>query len=203
MRLHPHALHTLARTGLVLCAAGAGAALAGTQSFTTPGAYLWPVPPGVTQVNVVVTGGGGGGGQSAGGPGGQVTVNAIPVTQGSSLSVFVGGGGSGTPLPAGGSAGGGGASFIATGVGGVIGGGGGGGGWGGIGATCVPAANGGTAGSAITSTAGGKGGDGSVAITWADPAGGGTQTVPTLSQWALVALASALGLATALMRRRR
>jgi len=70
---------------------------AGQQAYTTPGAYTWVAPAGVTSVSVVAVGGGGGGNTSssvAGSGGGLGWRNNISVTPGASYTVTVGAGGS-------------------------------------------------------------------------------------------------------------
>jgi hypothetical protein len=72
---------------------------AGSQSYTSPGTYSWVAPSGVTSVSAVVVGAGGGaggcGGYAAGG-GALAYTNNISVSPGSSYSVVVGAGGTGT-----------------------------------------------------------------------------------------------------------
>jgi hypothetical protein len=65
--------------------------------FTTVGTSSWTVPAGVTSVEYLVVGGGGGGGyqQGGGGGGGGLLTGNLSVTQGSSISVTVGAGGTG------------------------------------------------------------------------------------------------------------
>jgi hypothetical protein len=113
-------------------------------------------------MNIVVTGAGGGGGSAGtGGRGGQLTVNAYPVTPGQSLKMFVGGGGGGNAA-----GGGGGSSQVAAGTSAqIIAGGGGGGGSGNNGN-----ANGGSAGSV-----GGLTGAGGMGTGWLgdEPGSGG------------------------------
>ncbi len=97
-----------------------------TQAFTTPGTVTFPVPAGVTSVDLVVTGAHGGNGatgSNAGNSGGVVTVTGVPVTPCTTLAILVGGHGTdGITTTAGtGETGGGGG-------GGFFGGGGGGGG---------------------------------------------------------------------------
>ncbi len=71
----------------------------GQVSWTSPGTYSWTAPAGVTSICVVCVGGGAGGtGNSAvgGGGGGLGWINNKNVTPGSSYTVVVGAGGTGT-----------------------------------------------------------------------------------------------------------
>jgi uncharacterized protein YjdB len=118
-------------------------------NFTTPGAFTWTAPAGVTSIQVVATGGGGGGGAYAGGNGGQVTTRLVVVPN-TNYSLFVGGGGQGGQT----SGGGGGSSNFAVGTPDqIVAGGGGGGGYG-----LQAAADGGDGGGAGTG-AGAAGGN--------------------------------------------
>lgn len=77
------------------------------NSITQTGSCTWRVPNGVSAADVLVVGGGGGGaggysagfddGGGAGGGGGAFFADAYPLTPGNSISVTVGGGGSGGP----------------------------------------------------------------------------------------------------------
>ena len=159
-------------------------------NFTTPGAFTWTVPTGVTSIQVVATGGGGGGGSSTGGNGGTVTAT-LTVVPNTTYNLFVAGGGSfdgstgagggssnfglGTPLQiiAGGGGGGGldfqgtggdgGGAGTAAGTNGVgsSGGGGGNGGIGGVGGTGAFLV--GATGGSGNGGAGGAGGQGAIA----------------------------------------
>jgi hypothetical protein len=72
--------------------------------WKTAGTYSWRVPPGVTNITVLVVGGGGGGGNgigasnnpAQGGKSGKVNTRVLSVTPGQSIQVVVGAGGSGT-----------------------------------------------------------------------------------------------------------
>jgi len=70
----------------------------GQQAYTTAGTYSWVAPTGVTSVSVVAVGGGAGGngGTTAGGGGGLGYKNNYTVTPGSSYTVVVGAGTSGS-----------------------------------------------------------------------------------------------------------
>ncbi len=76
-------------------------------TFTTPGATLYTVPAGVSQLELDVVGGGGGGGASdlggggGGGGSGGVGMFFIPVRSGDVCSLTVGVGGPGATLPPG------------------------------------------------------------------------------------------------------
>lgn len=64
-------------------------------TFCNPGVYSWTVPTGVSSISAVAVSGGNAGTSTLGGPGGTLVYqNNIPVTQGSTLYVIVGAGGS-------------------------------------------------------------------------------------------------------------
>ena len=82
-------------------------------TFSTPGAWSWTPPPGVTQVRLHLQGAGGGGGATSsaggaggGGGGGSYGRVVVPVTPGVAISGNVGAGGAGGTGFAGGSTGG-------------------------------------------------------------------------------------------------
>lgn len=68
---------------------------AGSCNFTSPGAATCVMPAGVTSVSVVGTGGGGSSGGANGGNGasGGIVAGVLSGVGGTSLSLFVGGGG--------------------------------------------------------------------------------------------------------------
>ena len=130
-----------------------------STSFTSPGAYTFTVPAGVTSIQIVATGGGGAGGagiENIGGNGGNggVVTATLNVTANETLNLEVGGGGGldGTFSAGGGSSN---ASDSANDL--IIAGGGGGGG-----GTAIPPMNG----------AGGTGGNGAGAGSPAGTSGG-------------------------------
>lgn len=110
-------------------------------SYTTPGTYSWPVPSGVTKIEVEVWGGGGGASGGIGGAagGGGYAEGSYTVTPGTTYSVVVGAGGGAVMYSVGGPAGGdGGSSSLGISTGTIISatggaGGAGGGGVGGVG----------------------------------------------------------------------
>lgn len=90
-------------------AAGSGAysassntviSVAGSSLFTSVGLNSWTAPPGVSNVSVVLVGAGGGGQDNGGGGAGGTLVwaNNISVTPGTLYNVYVGAGGSPSPL---------------------------------------------------------------------------------------------------------
>lgn len=79
---------------------GSGSVCPAGFSATVPGAYLWTVPDGVSSISAMAVGGGAAGVAPAGaskgaggGGGGTGWRNSIPVTPGSQIRVFIGGGG--------------------------------------------------------------------------------------------------------------
>jgi hypothetical protein len=152
-------------------------------SYSSPGAYTWVVPTGVTSLSVVAIGGGGGGGNgfgfnSSGGNAAQVT-STLSVLPGDTVTIYVGGGGTinnGMEPHEGG--GGGGLSYVgdaATASFVVAGGGGGGGGGPSFGSND---ANGGDAGSPGGNGLLSTGGDAGTAGT-GGAAGSGSQNRAT------------------------
>lgn len=163
----------------------------GNTSFTSSGTFSWVAPTGVYAVSVVAVGGGGAGGTnylsqtpiSGGGGGGLGYYNNYTVTPGSSYTVVVGAGGSGSanPVTAGGQSyfvnactvrgsgggrgptGGGGGSYAGTG--------GGSGGTGGTGSGSSYSGGGGGAGGYAGN--GGTGGSNGAGLSGSGGAGGG------------------------------
>ena len=80
---------------------GTAADAVGQEEWTTAGTYSWTAPAGVTSISVVCVGGGAGGCGSlvGGGGGGLGYKNNITVSPGSSYTVVVGAGGTGTDDP--------------------------------------------------------------------------------------------------------
>ena len=76
-----------------------GIIVSSAQSWTTPGTYSYIVPAGVTSITATVKGGGGGGGlndsegNQAPGTNGNLVTTVIPVTPGSTLTIYVSSGG--------------------------------------------------------------------------------------------------------------
>ena len=147
----------------------------GATSSTTPGAYSFAVPAGVTSITVKAWGAGGGSGGSVtasvsgDGGGGGFAQSTVFVTPGETLTVYVGGGGGGAPCDDGAYGGGGGgwSGIKRSGTSLVVGGGGGGGG----GAWDVYA--GGSGGGGGGNSGDGQGGEGNFA---GGGGGGGTQS---------------------------
>lgn len=122
----------------------------GSSTYGIAGTYSWVAPTGVTSVSIVCVGAGGGGNTSYGGAGGGLGYrNNYAVTPGSSYTVFVGTGGTGTVYS---SSAGQDSYFVSTGT--VYGGGGGSGGAGGGGYS----PSGGQGGSGANNGGGGAGG---------------------------------------------
>lgn len=79
---------------------GTSAIVQGQVAYTTPGAYTWVAPAGVTSVSAMVVAGGAGGTYFNGGGGGAlVYINNAPVTPGASYNLRAGNGGVGTTCP--------------------------------------------------------------------------------------------------------
>jgi hypothetical protein len=145
-------------------------------SFTTPGAYTWVVPSGVTTIQIVATGAGGGaacpGSGGYGGNGGVVSAT-LAVTPGDTLNLEVGGGGATCTSGDGGGGGGGSSNINAGSANQIV---AGGGGWGGGGAGGVPALGGDGGGNATASGSDGSGpGAGGGASAGIGGTGGATQ----------------------------
>lgn len=73
--------------------AGIGGGDAGTQIYSTPGTYVFVVPPMCTELAVKAWGGGGAAGGQAKGGGGGFAQRSITVTEGQAVEVIVAGGG--------------------------------------------------------------------------------------------------------------
>ncbi|MDE2099450.1 MAG: hypothetical protein KGL39_19515 [Patescibacteria group bacterium] len=89
--------------GTVQTTAAGGAPASGTQTYSTPGAYIFTVPTNVYYLVAYILGGGGGGGgtaastacESSNGSGGGGAIIQASVTPGQTISVVVGAGGAG------------------------------------------------------------------------------------------------------------
>ncbi len=148
-----------------------------TLNYTSPGAYSWTAPAGVTSINLNMTGAGGGGGDYTNGGNGGLITGTLAVVPGVTYSITVaGGGGAGnTSAPGAGGYGGGGAGGSGYYMSGATGAGGGGASYILNGATLLVAVGGGGGTSQNNSSSAGVGG-GSTGGNGANAGYGGSQS---------------------------
>jgi len=148
-----------------------------TLNYTSPGAYSWTAPAGVTSINLNMTGAGGGGGDYTNGGNGGLISGTLAVVPGVSYTIVVGGGGGGANSysPGAGGYGGGGSGGSGIYQGGNTGAGGGGASYIQNGATLLAAVGGGGGTCMANSSSAGVGG-GSTGGNGANAGYGGSQS---------------------------